>query len=65
MAPDNEKNITHNIESPDSVKAHVLECIEYNQGRGQVGQPVEAEDSGAVEAFKILSVAIQKCRGFL
>jgi len=29
MAPGNEKNTTHNIESPDSVKAHVLECIEY------------------------------------
>jgi 7-cyano-7-deazaguanine reductase len=29
MAPGSEKNITHNIESPDSVKAHVLECIEY------------------------------------
>jgi 7-cyano-7-deazaguanine reductase len=29
MAPGNEKNITHNIVSPDSVKAHVLECIEY------------------------------------
>jgi len=25
----NEKNIKHNIESPDTVKADVLECIEY------------------------------------
>jgi 7-cyano-7-deazaguanine reductase len=29
MAPGNEKNITQNIESPDTVKAQVLECIEY------------------------------------
>ena len=29
MAPANEKNIKHNIESPDTVKADVLECIEY------------------------------------
>jgi len=29
MSPANEKNIKHNIESPDTVKAHVLECIEY------------------------------------
>ena len=29
MSPANEKNIKHNIESPDTVKADVLECIEY------------------------------------
>jgi 7-cyano-7-deazaguanine reductase len=29
MSPANEKNIKHNIESPDRVKADVLECIEY------------------------------------
>jgi 7-cyano-7-deazaguanine reductase len=29
MSSGNEKNIPHNIESPDTVKAHVLECIEY------------------------------------
>jgi 7-cyano-7-deazaguanine reductase len=29
MSPANAKNIKHNIESPDTVKAHVLECIEY------------------------------------
>lgn len=29
MAMGNEKNITRNIESPDTVKAHVLECIDY------------------------------------
>jgi 7-cyano-7-deazaguanine reductase len=29
MSPANEKNITHNIKSPDTVKAHVLECIDY------------------------------------
>jgi 7-cyano-7-deazaguanine reductase len=29
MGPGNEKNIPHNIKSPDTVKAHVLECIDY------------------------------------
>ncbi|MGD9083147.1 MAG: preQ(1) synthase [Desulfobacterales bacterium] len=29
MSSGSEKNITHNIESPDTVKADVLECIEY------------------------------------
>ena len=29
MPPVNEKNIKHKIESPDTVKADVLECIEY------------------------------------
>ena len=29
MAPGSEKNIPHNIESPDTVKTHVLQCIEY------------------------------------
>ena len=29
MSPVNEKNIKHKIESPDTVKVDVLECIEY------------------------------------
>jgi len=29
MAMGNEKNIPRNIESPDTVTAHVLECIDY------------------------------------
>jgi 7-cyano-7-deazaguanine reductase len=29
MATGNGKNIPHNIESPNTVKAHVLECIDY------------------------------------
>jgi 7-cyano-7-deazaguanine reductase len=29
MSPGNEKNIPHNIESPDTVKVNVLECIDY------------------------------------
>ena len=29
MSPVNEKNIKHNIESPDTIKADMLECIEY------------------------------------
>ncbi|MGB2930545.1 MAG: preQ(1) synthase [Desulfobacterales bacterium] len=29
MSPGNEKNIKHNIKNPDTVKADVLECIEY------------------------------------
>jgi len=29
MAPGNEKSIKHKIESPDTVTADVLECIEY------------------------------------
>jgi len=29
MPPLNEKNIKHKIESPDTIKADVLECIEY------------------------------------
>ncbi|MEA1946766.1 MAG: preQ(1) synthase [Thermodesulfobacteriota bacterium] len=29
MSPVNEKSIKHKIESPDTIKADILECIEY------------------------------------